>query len=213
MKPVSTQEFEAEMASMHRNAVQKLNQPESRTLHSMKTIIQSFRMVIVLTLLTGVIYPVVITDLAKVLFPNQADGSLIRSGGKLVGSSLLAQKFEEPKYFWPRPSGGDYATVASGASNKGPTSADLAKTIADRRKALGEAAPADMLTASGSGLDPHISPESARFQTPRVAEARKLPLEEVSALVEKCTEAPQLGFLGEPRVNVLALNLALDQAR
>ena len=176
----------------------------------MKTILQSVRFLIVLTLLTGVVYPVTVTVLSKVFFAKQANGSLITNGEKVIGSELLAQKFEDPKYFWPRPSGGDYATVASGATNKGPTSADLVKAINERRKKLGPDAPADLLTASGSGLDPHVSPAAARFQIARIAAARKLAFDAVAELVEAKIEAPQLGFLGEPRVNVLALNLALD---
>lgn len=176
----------------------------------MKTILQALRFLLVLTLLTGVVYPVAVTALSKVLFAKQANGSLITEGDKVLGSELLAQKFEQPEYFWPRPSAGDYATVASGASNKGPTSADLVKAINERREKLGLDAPADLLTASGSGLDPHLSPAGAKFQIARIAAARKLPEPAIVTLVESKIEAPQLGFLGEPRVNVLALNRALD---
>jgi potassium-transporting ATPase KdpC subunit len=177
----------------------------------MKTIFQSLRFILVLTVLTGAIYPLVVTGLAQPLFGRQANGSLIVASGKTVGSELLAQKFEDPKYFWPRPSGADYATVPSGASNKGPTSADLAKAVAERRAKYGGDAPVEMLTASGSGLDPHLSPEAARYQAPRVAAERKIAVEKVNALIDRLTEGPQLGFLGEPRVNVLALNLALEE--
>jgi K+-transporting ATPase ATPase C chain len=176
----------------------------------MKTVVQSIRFIIVLTILTGAIYPVVVTGLSQVLFARQANGSLIIEGGKLRGTELLAQKFEDPKYFWPRPSGGDYATVASGATNKGPTSADLVKAIDERRAKLGKDAPVELLTASGSGLDPHLSPAGAKFQVPRVAAERKLPEEKVAALINQLTEGPQFGLFGEPRVNVLALNRALD---
>ncbi len=176
----------------------------------MKTITQALRFLIVLTLLTGVVYPVAVTALSKVLFAKQANGSLITVGEKTIGSELLAQKFADPKYFWPRPSGSDYATVASGATNKGPTSADLVKALSERREKLGKDAPADLLTASGSGLDPHLSPAAAHFQIARIAAARKLPESAIAALIESKTEAPQLGILGEPRVNVLALNRALD---
>ena len=176
----------------------------------MKTTIQALRFLIVLTILTGVVYPVAVTGLSKVLFAKQANGSLITEGDKILGSELLAQKFEDPKYFWPRPSGGDYATVASGATNKGPTSADLVKAINERREKLGKDAPADLLTASASGLDPHLSPTAAKFQIARIAVTRKLAPDAVAALIESKTEAPQLGILGEPRVNVLALNRALD---
>jgi K+-transporting ATPase ATPase C chain len=179
----------------------------------MKTIVQSLRIYIVLTLLTGILYPLAMTGIAQLLFPNQANGSRIVENGKLVGSDLLAQKFESPKYFWPRPSAADYATVASGASNKGPTSVDLKKSIDERRAKYGNDAPVDLLTASGSGLDPHISPEAARSQIQRVADARGMSIQQISALVDQVTELPQFGFLGEPRVNVLRLNKALDEVR
>jgi potassium-transporting ATPase KdpC subunit len=179
----------------------------------MKTTLQSLRILLVLTLLTGVIYPAAMTGVARLIFPKQTTGSLVRDGNKIVGSDLLAQKFESARYFWPRPSAADYATVASGASNKGPTSADLAKTIAERREKFGQNAPGDLLTASGSGLDPHISPAAAMFQVSRVAAERKLPNERVATLVQQTMEPPQLRFLGEPRVNVLRLNRALDAVR
>jgi K+-transporting ATPase ATPase C chain len=177
----------------------------------MKVIFQSIRIYLVITLLTGVIYPLTMTGVAQLLFPKQANGSRIIENGKLVGSDLIAQKFESPRYFWPRPSAADYATVASGASNKGPTSADLKKSIEERREKFGTNAPVDLLTASGSGLDPHISPEAARLQIPRIAAARNMSIQKISELVDQTIEQPQLGFLGEPRVNVLQLNRALDQ--
>jgi K+-transporting ATPase ATPase C chain len=176
----------------------------------MKTALQSLRFILFLTLLTGVVYPLVVTGFAQVLFSQKANGSLLVTDGKIVGSALLAQKFDQPGYFWPRPSGADYATVASGATNKGPTSADLVKAIAERRAKLGPDAPDDLLTSSGSGLDPHLSPAGAKFQIPRIAAVRKLPAEKLNALVDQFTAGPQLGILGEPRVNVLALNRALD---
>jgi K+-transporting ATPase ATPase C chain len=179
----------------------------------MKTVIQSLRIYIVLTLLTGILYPLAMTGVAQLLFPKQANGSRIIENGKFIGSDLLAQRFESPRYFWPRPSAADYATVASGASNKGPTSADLKKSIDERREKIGNDAPVDLLTASGSGLDPHISPEAARSQIQRVADARKMSIQKITALVDQATEQPQFGFLGEPRVNVLRLNQALDQLR
>ncbi|HEV2965509.1 MAG TPA: potassium-transporting ATPase subunit KdpC, partial [Chthoniobacterales bacterium] len=162
----------------------------------MKTIIQSLRIYIVLTLLTGIFYPLAMTGIAQLLFPKQANGSKIVENGKVIGSDLLAQKFESPRYFWPRPSAADYATVASGASNKGPTSAELKKSIDERQAKFGNDAPVDLLTASGSGLDPHISPEAARSQIQRVAEARKMSIQQTSALVDQATEQPQFGFLG-----------------
>jgi potassium-transporting ATPase KdpC subunit len=177
----------------------------------MKTTLQSLRIYLVLTLLTGVIYPLAMTGIAQLCFPKQANGSRVTEQDKLVGSDLLAQKFESPKYFWPRPSAGDFATVPSGASNKGPTAADLKKSINERREKFGENAPVDLLTASGSGLDPHITPEAARWQIARVAAERAKPIEEISALIDRELERPQFRFLGEPRVNVFKLNRALDR--
>ena len=179
----------------------------------MKTILQSIRIYIILTLLTGILYPLAMTGVAQLVFPKQANGSRITENGKLVGSDLIAQKFESPKYFWPRPSSADYATIPSGASNKGPTSADLKKSIDERREKFGKDAPVDLLTASGSGLDPHISPEGARSQMERIATARNVSIPKISALVDEAIEQPQFGFLGEPRVNVVRLNRALDQLR
>jgi potassium-transporting ATPase KdpC subunit len=177
----------------------------------MKIILQSLRIYIVLTLLTGIVYPLAMTGVAQLLFPRQANGSRVIEQDKLVGSDLIAQKFEAPKYFWPRPSAADYATVPSGASNKGPTAADLKKSIDERREKFGPNAPIDLLTASGSGVDPHISPEAAQSQIPRIAKARNLPAEKISTLVDEAIEPPQFGFLGEARLNVLRFNLALDQ--
>lgn len=136
---------------------------------------------------------------------------MVKDGDRLVGSSLIAQKFAEPKYFWPRPSAADYGTVASGASNQGYISQKLVDVINARREALGLGAPADLLTASGSGLDPHISREAAQFEIARVATARQMDAGRLAALVDQMTEPRQLGFLGEPRVNVFLLNRALDQ--
>src|SRR5262249_28031007 len=142
-----------------------------------------------------------------------ANGSRTTQNNVLVGSDLLGQRFESPRYFWPRPSGTDFATLPSGASNKGPTSADLKKAIDERRAKFDDGAAIDLLTASASGLDPHISPEAARSQTRRIAAERKVSIEKITSLVDQTIEQPQLGFLGEPRVNVLRLNLALDQLR
>lgn len=166
----------------------------------MKTILQSLRIVLVLTVLTGIAYPLVVTGIARVAYH---DGR----------ATQLAQKTESARYFWPRPSGCEYATIPSGASNKGPTSADLVKSIAERHEKFGKDAPDELLTASGSGLDPHLSPGAAKYQAPRIAAARQLAVEKVNALIDQLTEGPQLGFLGEPRVNVLALNLALNAAK
>src|ERR1700722_10505793 len=191
----------------------------------MKTFLPAVRLFLALTILTGVIYPLLVTGIAKAFFARQADGSLVTVSGKIVGSELLAQRFGNDDYFWPRPSAGDdgtnYATVASSASNLGPTSSNLVATVQSRIAAFQTAnglatnatVPAEMVFASGSGLDPHISPEAARLQINRVATARKFSPDKknkLGALVEQSIEPPQLGFLGEPRVNVLKLNLALD---
>jgi K+-transporting ATPase ATPase C chain len=185
-----------------------------------KLIIQSVRHLVLWTVLTGLVYPLVITVIAQLAFPKQAVGSLVERNGKLVGSALLAQQFQGGNYFWPRPSADTYATVASGASNLGPTSATLQANVQAFAKALREAhklpadapVPADLVFTSASGVDPEISPEAARFQVARVAAARGVPVDQVAALVEKFVQPRQWGFLGEPRVNVLLLNLALDQA-
>ena len=180
----------------------------------------SLILLVVLTAVTGVIYPLVITGIAQVTFPAQANGSLIFKGGQPVGSALIGQPFDDPKYFWPRPSATspfpDNAGASSG-SNQGPLNPALAQAVQGRVDALraadpGNAAPVpvDLVTASGSGLDPHISPAAALYQVPRVARERKLDVETVRTLVERHIEGRTFGFLGEPRVNVLALNLALD---
>ncbi|PKL75904.1 MAG: potassium-transporting ATPase subunit C [Candidatus Melainabacteria bacterium HGW-Melainabacteria-1] len=181
--------------------------------------LSALRMIAVMTILTGVIYPLGVTAISQVAFKDQANGSLILREGRPVGSALLAQRFESPRYFWPRPSVGDYATVASGASNKGPTAADLQQTIQARRSALRIAhslppdapVPDELVTASGSGLDPHISPEAARFQIQRVAKARELNAQYLEDRIQLLTKGRQFGLLGEPRVNVLQLNLELDR--
>jgi potassium-transporting ATPase KdpC subunit len=173
-----------------------------------------------LTLVTGVAYPLVVTGIAQAVFPFQARGSLVVKEGKVVGSALIGQPFDDPKYFWSRPSAtspfADNASASSG-SNLSPTNPDLVKAVQGRVDALRAADPAntapvpvDLVTASGSGLDPHISPAAALYQVARVARVRKLDPEAVRQLVERHTEGRSLGFLGEPRVNVLALNLALD---
>ena len=174
----------------------------------------------VLTVLTGVVYPLVVTGIAQAVFPRQANGNLIVKDGKPVGSSLIGQPFDDPKYFWSRPSATSpfgYNAGASGASNLSPTNADLVKTVQGRVDALratdpGNTAsvPVDLVTASGSGLDPHISPAAALYQVGRVAKARKVDEAIVRDLVAHYTERRLFGLLGEPRVNVLELNLALD---
>jgi K+-transporting ATPase ATPase C chain len=175
-------------------------------------------MLALLTLITGIIYPLVVTGIAQLVFPAQTHGSLLMDGEQVVGSALLGQANADPRYFWPRPSATDYSTLPSGGSNLAPTSADLAASVARRAAdfraahglTAGDPAPVEMLFASGSGLDPHISPDAARLQIGRVAAARGLDESQVAALVEANVEGPQLGFLGQPRVNVLLLNLALD---
>lgn len=190
----------------------------------MKTIfIPAVRVFGMLTLATGIVYPLAVTGVVNLVAPRQANGSVLTSpAGAAVGSTLIAQKFTEPKYFWPRPSAGDFATVASGTSNLGPTASALRDAIAERAKALREAhgltgdapVPEELLMASGSGLDPHLSPETVRFQFERVAKARGFNAAQRDALqtaIAAATEAPQLGCLGQERINVLKLNLALDQ--
>ncbi len=174
---------------------------------------------VILTVLTGVVYPLVVTGAAQMFFPAQANGSLVMLGGAVVGSALLGQANADPRYFQPRPSATGYGTLPSGGSNLAPTSVDLAAAVAQRaadfRAANGLAAdaavPTEMLFASGSGLDPHISPDAARWQVARVAAVRGLDEAAVAALVEAHVEGPQLGIFGQPRVNVLLLNLALDE--
>jgi K+-transporting ATPase ATPase C chain len=179
------------------------------------------RMTIVLTVLTGVIYPIAMVGLAHLLFPAQADGSLIAKGGSAVGSRLIGQNFSSPRYFHPRPSAaGDkgYDASNSGGSNLGPTNKALIEGVRTRLSTLVEQnpglvasqVPIDMVTASGSGLDPNISPDGAEIQIARIAKARGISEDAVRNLVREHTESRQLGILGEPRVNVLELNLALD---
>jgi K+-transporting ATPase ATPase C chain len=188
-------------------------------------------MIILMTIVTGLAYPLAMTGIAELVFPYQAQGSLIVKNGKVIGSELIGQNFTSDKYFHPRPSAttdtdpndstktipAPYNAANSGGSNLAPTAkalVDRVKADVDKLKAENPGAPipADLVTTSGSGLDPHISPAAAQFQVPRIAKARNLPEATVSALVAAHTEGALFGLLGEPRVNVLELNLALDQA-
>jgi K+-transporting ATPase ATPase C chain len=177
-------------------------------------------MLIVFTVICGGLYPAVVTGIAQAIFPKQSQGSfIIDKSGKAIGSSLIGQPFSSPKYFWPRPSATSdfgYNPMASGGSNAGPTNPDYLKTVAERVKTLRDSGvngpiPADLVQASASGLDPHITPEAAGLQVTRVARARGLSAADVEKAVALATEERQLGFLGAPRVNLLALNLELDK--
>jgi potassium-transporting ATPase KdpC subunit len=186
-----------------------------------RQLLPGLRMTILMSLLTGLIYPGVVTGICRLVFPKQSDGSLIHRNGRVIGSELIGQNFSKPEYFQPRPSaaGNDgYDATASGGSNLGPTN----KKLVDRVTASVEAfrkdnpgytgpVPADLVTTSGSGLDPHLSPAAAEAQIARVAKARGASEDQVRQLVHRFTEGRDLGFLGEPRVNVLLINLALDE--
>jgi K+-transporting ATPase ATPase C chain len=180
-------------------------------------------LLVLMTLLLGFGYPLVITGLAKIAFPRQAEGSLIYGDGKLIGSTLIGQSFSAPKYFWGRPSATTpqpYNGLASSGSNLGPLNPALLDQVKANAKALHDVdpdnrrlVPVDLVTASASGLDPDISPAAARYQAARVARARNLPLAQVEALIESHQRGRLFGFIGERRINVLELNLALDQVR
>ena len=182
-----------------------------------KNIITAILFTLVTTVVFGVIYPLTVTGMAQLLFRDRANGQLIERNGKLVGSRIIGQAFTGPGYFHPRPSsaGTGYDPMASGGSNLAPTNKNLIERVkADVQKLHAEnpgaPIPVDMVTTSGSGLDPDISPEAAEFQIPRVAHSRNLKEEDLRALIQKHTKGRELGFLGEPRVNVLELNLELD---
>lgn len=186
--------------------------------------VKELKQAILFTLVTMVLlgggYHAVLWAIGRVAFPAQAEGSLIRRpDGTIVGSRLIAQKFTRPEYFHPRPSGVDYNAASTGGTNYGPSNPDHLKAVRERLDAVtsregatADRVPSEMITASGAGLDPHIPPGAAELQAPRVAAARRVPVEQVRELVRAHTEPPSLGFLGRPRVNVLELNLALDEA-
>ncbi|HEY3308336.1 MAG TPA: potassium-transporting ATPase subunit KdpC [Desulfuromonadaceae bacterium] len=186
----------------------------------MKDIKPAILLFIALTIICGGIYPALVTGIAQAVFPKQANGSFIMDkSGKEIGSTLIGQPFSDPKYFWPRPSATTnfgYNPMGSGGSNSGPTNPDFINKVADRVKALRDAGvtgniPADMVLASASGLDPHITQESALLQIPRIAKSRALDADLIRTLVAQTTEDRQLGFLGAPRINVFVLNLELDK--
>jgi K+-transporting ATPase ATPase C chain len=184
--------------------------------------LQSVRMLVAMTVILGVAYPLLVTGIGQALFAGQANGSLIVEGGKARGSALIGQPFSDPKHFWSRASATSpmpYNGGSSSGSNQGPTNPALKEAVEGRVKALREAGgdaakpiPVDLVTASGSGLDPHLSPAAVEYQLARVAKARGMGEDSLRALVAKHTEGRQFGFLGEPRVNVVTLNLALDAA-
>ncbi|HXW53147.1 MAG TPA: potassium-transporting ATPase subunit KdpC [Myxococcota bacterium] len=185
----------------------------------MKSIVQSSLMLVMLTLIFGVVYPAVMTGLGQLFWTDRCNGSLVKRDQVVIGSELIAQKFARPEYFWPRPSASDYNAVPSSASNLGPTSEALQKLIKTRKESLlpslsEDDVPMDLLTASGSGLDPHILPATAKLQVKRIVTARNLDengFALVNDLIDKLVEPRQFGILGEDRVNVLSLNLALDR--
>lgn len=186
----------------------------------MKEVKPAILIFLLFTLICGGLYPAVVTGIAQVVFPKQADGSLIfDQNGKTIGSALIGQPFSDPKYFWPRPSASTdfaYNPLASGGSNAGPTNADYLATVGERVKMLRDSGvtghiPAELVQASASGLDPHLSPAGVLLQVPRVAKVRGMAESRLAAMVAAHTEDRQLSFLGDPRVNVLVLNVELDR--
>ncbi|MMZ60022.1 Potassium-transporting ATPase C chain [compost metagenome] len=184
----------------------------------MKSVLIAIRSSMLLMLICGLLYPLLTTGIAQVLFPHQAQGSLIEENGKVIGSKLLAQAFTSPQYFHPRASAADYNPTASAATNAAVSSKEYVKSIEEAvnaarndNPALSKQVPADLVTASASGFDPHLSPEAAKAQIPRIAKATGLSEQTLLALVDQHTERRQLGIFGEPRVNILAINRALQK--
>lgn len=182
----------------------------------MRTLRPALTLFALFTLVCGVVYPLVVTGLAQVVWPAQARGSVVRIDGHAVGSALVGQAFTNPGYLWGRPSATGYDAHTSGATNLGPRDPRLVAALTERATALaatapGRPVPIELITASASGLDPHVSPAAARFQIERIAAARGVAPADVAAIVEAAVEPPTLGILGAPRVNVLAVNLALDR--
>lgn len=185
----------------------------------MKTLIQAIKVLLFMTILTGAAYPLLVTGAAALIYPHRAEGSIIERNGRPIGSALIGQGFSNPKYFQPRPSATGYGAMPSGASNLGPTSKALMGVIAERRRTLRAAngidaeVPVDLLFASASGLDPHMTPAAARHQVDRIVSNRRLDgraKTDIFLLIDRLTEPPAFALLGEPRINVLLLNLALD---
>lgn len=177
----------------------------------MKTLFTAFKLLVVMTVLTGMIYPLLVTGVAQTIWPEKAKGSLITKNSEVIGSELIAQKFVNPRYFWPRPSAVDYNAQGSGGSNLGPTSGNLKKAFDERGD---ETILVELKTASASGLDPEITPDAAKSQLTRIAADRHLSdkqIQQISTLIDKMTIDRTFGILGERRVNVLRLNLALDE--
>lgn len=185
----------------------------------MKQVQIALRIILFFTVLLGLIYPLVTTVVSQIVMPSKSNGQMLQVNGETKGSLLIGQNFEKVEYFWSRPSATGYNPQPSGGSNLGPITADLKKVMSERRDKIMKShnntqePPIDLLQASASGLDPHISPAAARYQISRVAQARQLPIEKIEALVSAYTNSPQFKLFGESYVNVLELNLALDQLK